>query len=174
MFLFNSSSLLLSWQLQSYWFIHLVWVIWITIRSWCWSHWQCKYLIFCITTACFDIPAILRQWFSNYVSPLVKQSLQVIQSWYVMGRLGAFNSSNLQVLLCFIYFGILLPSLFLLASLHWISKLFTWQIANSSLDCDPLYDVDQGSSVMHSSFHDISDVEFQDNCGRIWYTYLKV
>lgn len=23
--------------------------------------------------------------------------LQVIQSWYVMGRLGAFNSSNLQV-----------------------------------------------------------------------------
>jgi len=24
-------------------------------------------------------------------------SLQVIQSWYLMGRLGAFNSSNLQV-----------------------------------------------------------------------------
>ena len=31
--------------------------------------------------------------------------MQVIQSWYVMGRLGAFNSSNLQVNLhiCMIY-----------------------------------------------------------------------
>jgi len=26
--------------------------------------------------------------------------MQVIQSWYVMGRLGAFNSSNLQVRPC--------------------------------------------------------------------------
>ncbi|KAL9664010.1 hypothetical protein QQ045_019405 [Rhodiola kirilowii] len=79
-------------------------------------------------------------WFELYGSPSdrdVDLIGSVIQSWYVMGRLGAFNSSNLQ-------------------------------IANSSLDCDPLYDVDKGSNLMPSSFHDISDVEFQDNWGRIW------
>ncbi|KAL8479244.1 hypothetical protein ACS0TY_026202 [Phlomoides rotata] len=62
---------------------------------------------------------------------------RVIQSWYVMGRLGAFNSSNLQ-------------------------------LANSSMEYDPHYDTDKGSKVMPSSFHDISDVEFQDNWGRVW------
>ncbi|XP_020239620.1 uncharacterized protein LOC109818537 isoform X2 [Cajanus cajan] len=61
----------------------------------------------------------------------------VIQSWYVMGRLGAFNSSNLQ-------------------------------LANSSMEYDPLYDADKGFKVMPSSFHDISDIEFQDNWGRVW------
>ncbi|XP_052207100.1 uncharacterized protein LOC127811364 isoform X4 [Diospyros lotus] len=62
---------------------------------------------------------------------------RVIQSWYVMGRLGAFNSSNLQ-------------------------------LANSAMEYDPLYDPDKGSNVMPSSFHDIGDVEFQDNWGRVW------
>ncbi|XP_059632899.1 uncharacterized protein LOC132275428 isoform X2 [Cornus florida] len=62
---------------------------------------------------------------------------RVIQSWYVMGRLGAFNSSNLQ-------------------------------LANSSMEYDPLYDADKGFKVMPSSFHDISNVEFQDNWGRVW------
>nr|XP_007150866.1 hypothetical protein PHAVU_004G000700g [Phaseolus vulgaris]ESW22860.1 hypothetical protein PHAVU_004G000700g [Phaseolus vulgaris] len=61
----------------------------------------------------------------------------VIQSWYVMGRLGAFNSSNLQM-------------------------------TNSSMEFDPLYDAEKGFKVMPSSFHDISDVEFQDNWGRVW------
>ncbi|PAN09077.1 hypothetical protein PAHAL_1G456800 [Panicum hallii] len=61
----------------------------------------------------------------------------VIQAWYVMGRLGAYNSSNLQ-------------------------------LANSMLDYDPSYDSDEASSVMPSSFHDISDVEFQDNWARVW------
>ncbi|XP_057961974.1 uncharacterized protein LOC131153582 isoform X1 [Malania oleifera] len=61
----------------------------------------------------------------------------VIQSWYVMGRLGAFNSSNLQ-------------------------------LANSSMEYNPLYDAEGGFKVMPSSFHDISDVEFQDNWGRVW------
>ncbi|KAK6921514.1 Protein of unknown function DUF3531 [Dillenia turbinata] len=60
--------------------------------------------------------------------------LEVIQSWYVMGRLGAFNSSNLQ-------------------------------LANASMEYDPLYDADKGFKVMPSSFHDIGDVEFQDNWG---------
>jgi len=60
----------------------------------------------------------------------------VIQAWYVMGRLGAYNSSNLQ-------------------------------LANSMLDYDPSYDSDEASSVMPSSFHDISDVEFQDNWARV-------
>ncbi|XP_057251004.1 uncharacterized protein LOC104908290 [Beta vulgaris subsp. vulgaris] len=61
----------------------------------------------------------------------------VIQAWYVMGRLGAFNSSNLQ-------------------------------LANSSMEYNPLYDADKGLKVMPSSFHDISNVEFQDNWGRFW------
>ncbi|XP_047042583.1 uncharacterized protein LOC124646522 [Lolium rigidum] len=61
----------------------------------------------------------------------------VIQAWYVMGRLGAFNSNNLQ-------------------------------LANSMLDFDPSYNSDEASVVMPSSFHDISDVEFQDSWGRVW------
>ncbi|XP_050386999.1 uncharacterized protein LOC126803249 [Argentina anserina] len=61
----------------------------------------------------------------------------VIQSWYVLGRLGAFNSTNLQ-------------------------------LANSSMEYNPLYDVDKGFKVMPSSFHEISDIEFQDNWGRVW------
>ncbi|KAJ4838562.1 hypothetical protein Tsubulata_024646 [Turnera subulata] len=60
-----------------------------------------------------------------------------IQSWYLMGRLGAFNSSNLQ-------------------------------LANVSMEYNPLYDADEGFTVMPSSFHDISDVEFQDDWGRVW------
>ncbi|XP_017219973.1 uncharacterized protein LOC108197018 [Daucus carota subsp. sativus] len=61
----------------------------------------------------------------------------VIQSWYVMGRLGAYNQSNLQ-------------------------------LANSSMEYNPLYDADKGFTVMPSSFHDISNVDFQDNWGRVW------
>lgn len=79
-------------------------------------------------------------WFELYGSPSdrdVDLLGSVVQSWYVMGRLGAFNSSNLQ-------------------------------LANSSMDFDPLYDSDKGFKVMPSSFHDISDVEFQDNWGRVW------
>ncbi|XP_052207098.1 uncharacterized protein LOC127811364 isoform X2 [Diospyros lotus] len=79
-------------------------------------------------------------WFELYGSPSdqdVDLLGSVIQSWYVMGRLGAFNSSNLQ-------------------------------LANSAMEYDPLYDPDKGSNVMPSSFHDIGDVEFQDNWGRVW------
>ncbi|KAI3473885.1 hypothetical protein Pfo_028066 [Paulownia fortunei] len=79
-------------------------------------------------------------WFELYGSPSdrdVDLLGSVIQSWYVMGRLGAFNSANLQ-------------------------------LANSSMEFDPLYDADKGFKVMPSSFHDISDVEFQDNWGRVW------
>ncbi|KAG8369413.1 hypothetical protein BUALT_Bualt14G0008500 [Buddleja alternifolia] len=79
-------------------------------------------------------------WFELYGSPSdrdVDLLGSVIQSWYVMGRLGAFNSANLQ-------------------------------LGNSSMEYDPLYDADKGSKVMPSSFHDIGDVEFQDNWGRVW------
>ncbi|KAL0388120.1 UNVERIFIED_CONTAM: hypothetical protein Sradi_2693800 [Sesamum radiatum] len=79
-------------------------------------------------------------WFELYGSPSdrdVDLLGSVIQSWYVMGRLGAFNSANLQ-------------------------------LANSSMEYDPLYDVDKGFKVMPSSFHDIGDIEFQDNWGRVW------
>uniref|UniRef100_A0A0A0KRT0 Uncharacterized protein n=1 Tax=Cucumis sativus TaxID=3659 RepID=A0A0A0KRT0_CUCSA len=79
-------------------------------------------------------------WFELIGSPTdrdVDLIGSVIQSWYVMGRLGAFNSSNLQ-------------------------------LANSSMEYNPVYDADKGFKVMQSSFHDISDVEFQDNWGRVW------
>ncbi|EXC04044.1 hypothetical protein L484_011024 [Morus notabilis] len=79
-------------------------------------------------------------WFELYGSPSdrdVDLIGSVIQSWYVMGRLGSFNSTNLQ-------------------------------LANSSMDYDPLYDAEKGFKVMPSSFHDIGDVEFQDNWGRVW------
>ncbi|XP_040996754.1 uncharacterized protein LOC121242842 [Juglans microcarpa x Juglans regia] len=79
-------------------------------------------------------------WFELYGPPSdrdVDLIGSVIQSWYVMGRLGAFNSANLQ-------------------------------LANSSMEYNPLYDSKKGFDVMPSSFHDISDVEFQDNWGRVW------
>ncbi|WJX65200.1 hypothetical protein P8452_49885 [Trifolium repens] len=79
-------------------------------------------------------------WFEFYGSPSdrdVNLIGSVIQAWYVMGRLGAFNSSNLQM-------------------------------SNLSMEYDPLYDSDKAFKVMPSSFHDISDVEFQDNWGRVW------
>ncbi|KAM0886622.1 hypothetical protein ACQ4PT_029583 [Festuca glaucescens] len=44
----------------------------------------------------------------------------------------------------------------------------TFKLANSMLDFDPSYDSDEASAVMPSSFHDISDVEFQDSWGRVW------
>lgn len=79
-------------------------------------------------------------WFEFFGSPSdrdVDLFGSVIQSWYVMGRLGAFNSTNLQ-------------------------------LANSSMEYNPFYDVDKGFKVMPSSFHEISDIEFQDNWGRVW------
>ncbi|XP_020276361.1 uncharacterized protein LOC109850710 isoform X2 [Asparagus officinalis] len=79
-------------------------------------------------------------WFELYGAPSdrdVDLLGSVIQSWYVMGRLGAYNSSNLQ-------------------------------LGNSSMDYNPTYDSDKAATVMPSSFHDISNVEFQDNWGRIW------
>ncbi|KAL8262745.1 hypothetical protein R6Q59_024094 [Mikania micrantha] len=79
-------------------------------------------------------------WFKLYGPPSdrdVDLIGSVIQSWYIMGRLGAFNASNLQ-------------------------------LANASMEYNPLYDADKGFSVMPSSFHDIGDVEFQDNWGRVW------
>lgn len=47
------------------------------------------------------------------------------------------------------------------------------QLANSSMEYNPLYDADKGFTVMPSSFHDISNVEFQDNWGRVWYELFK-
>lgn len=39
------------------------------------------------------------------------------------------------------------------------------------MEYNPLYDENKGSTVSFSSFHDISDVEFQDNWGRVWYEF---
>ncbi|GJW68044.1 structural maintenance of chromosomes-like protein [Tanacetum coccineum] len=66
-------------------------------------------------------------WFKLYGPPSdrdVDLIGTVIQSWYLMGRLGAYNSSNLQ-------------------------------LANTSMEYNPLYDADKGFNVMPSSFHDI-------------------
>ncbi|GJV86905.1 sodium- and chloride-dependent GABA transporter [Tanacetum coccineum] len=85
-------------------------------------------------------------WFKLYGPPSdpdVDLIGTVIQSWYLMGRLGAYNSSNLQ----------------------WP---FILQLANTSMEYNPLYDADKGFNVMPSSFHDVGDVEFQDNWGRVW------
>ncbi|PWA89696.1 hypothetical protein CTI12_AA110620 [Artemisia annua] len=41
-------------------------------------------------------------------------------------------------------------------------------LANTSMEYNPLYDTDKGFNVMPSSFHDVGDVEFQDNWGRVW------
>ncbi|KAL0784133.1 hypothetical protein Bca101_000378 [Brassica carinata] len=47
-------------------------------------------------------------------------------------------------------------------------SVLSFKLANSSMEYDPLYDAEKGFKVMPSSFHDISDVEFQDNWGRVW------
>ncbi|GKA51435.1 hypothetical protein Tco_0744631 [Tanacetum coccineum] len=88
-------------------------------------------------------------WFKLYGPPSdpdVDLIGTVIQSWYLMGRLGAYNSSNLQ----------------------WP---FILQLANTSMEYNPLYDADKGFNVMPSSFHDVGDVEFQDNWGRVVLPY---
>lgn len=36
-----------------------------------------------------------------------------------------------------------------------------------------MYDAEKGFKVMPSSFHDIGDVEFQDNWGRFWYDLIN-
>ncbi|GFY81396.1 structural maintenance of chromosomes-like protein, putative [Actinidia rufa] len=51
---------------------------------------------------------------------------------------------------------------------HNIVNLYRGELANSLMEHNPLYDADKGFKVMPSSFHDISDVEFQDNWGRVW------
>ncbi|XP_060960462.1 uncharacterized protein LOC115722742 isoform X3 [Cannabis sativa] len=90
-------------------------------------------------------------WFELYGSPTdrdVDIIGSVIRSWYVLGRLGSFNSSNLQLkalLIC-----------------------IDGQLANSSVEYDPLYDAEKGFKVIPSSFHDISDIKFQDNWGSVW------
>ncbi|GJZ89670.1 hypothetical protein Tco_0661452 [Tanacetum coccineum] len=54
--------------------------------------------------------------------------------------------------------------------IHFISFHFYYSVvlANTSMEYNPLYDADKGFNVMPSSFHDIGDVEFQDNWGRVW------
>ncbi|GKE67302.1 hypothetical protein Tco_1521463 [Tanacetum coccineum] len=39
--------------------------------------------------------------------------------------------------------------------------------SNTSMEYIPLCDTDKGFNVMPSSFHDVGDVEFQDNWGRV-------
>ncbi|CAL5414062.1 unnamed protein product [Camellia sinensis] len=98
-------------------------------------------------------------WFELYGSPSdrdVDLLGSVIQSWYAMGRLGAFNSSNLQSF----------PDDIRMVGI--CSMWYLHTLANAAMVQNPLYDADKGFKLMPSSFHDISDVEFQDNWGRVW------
>ncbi|GKE37577.1 hypothetical protein Tco_1460982 [Tanacetum coccineum] len=54
--------------------------------------------------------------------------------------------------------------------IHFISFHFYYSVvlANTSMEYNPLYDADKGFNVMPSSFHDVGDVEFQDNWGQVW------
>ncbi|KAK8963509.1 hypothetical protein KSP40_PGU004959 [Platanthera guangdongensis] len=44
---------------------------------------------------------------------------------------------------------------------------FRIYLASLPMDHDPLYDAEAVAGIM-PSFHDISDVEFQDKWGRVW------
>lgn len=63
----------------------------------------------------------------------------------------------------------MLDTFLLVLLLPFCGNIYALQLANSSMDYDPLYDADKGFKVMPSSFHDIGDVEFQDNWCRVWY-----
>jgi len=79
-------------------------------------------------------------WIELYAAPTDKDLDfigRTIRSWYVLGRLGGFNSTNLQL---------------------------TELGVNEKLS----YSLAQASKALPSSFHDISNVEFQDNLGRFW------
>lgn len=103
--------LLIIWQLRSYRFVHMVWIVWITLWSRSWSRRKCKWIY--IFRPGFALMLSICWWMLWILEPKTLFSVclalyfsasylwllyvQVIQSWYVMGRLGAFNSSNLQV-----------------------------------------------------------------------------
>lgn len=79
-------------------------------------------------------------WIELYAAPTDKDLNYIgrtIRSWYVLGRLGGFNSTNLQL---------------------------TELGINEKLS----YSLARASKALPSSFHDISNVEFQDNLGRFW------
>lgn len=79
-------------------------------------------------------------WIELYSDPTDKDLNLIgrtIRSWYVIGRLGGFNSTNLQL---------------------------TELGINEKLS----YSLARASNALPSSFHDISNVEFQDNLGRFW------
>lgn len=79
-------------------------------------------------------------WIELYAAPSDKDLDfigRTIRSWYVLGRLGGFNSTNLQ-------------------------------LTELGINEKPRYSLAQASKALPASFHDISNVEFQDNLGRFW------
>ncbi|BBN18631.1 hypothetical protein MPTK1_8g04100 [Marchantia polymorpha subsp. ruderalis] len=61
----------------------------------------------------------------------------VLRSWYLLGRLGAFNSMNMQ-------------------------------LTQLPIDARLSYSNDRAAEALPSAFHNIGDLEFQDNWGRFW------
>ncbi|KAL2608427.1 hypothetical protein R1flu_027000 [Riccia fluitans] len=79
-------------------------------------------------------------WLELYASPSEKDLDtigSVLRSWYLLGRLGAFNSMNMQ-------------------------------LTELPIDARLSYSTDKAGEALPSLFHNIGDLEFQDNWGRFW------
>ncbi|KAJ3681720.1 hypothetical protein LUZ60_014293 [Juncus effusus] len=80
-------------------------------------------------------------WFEFYSSPLpqdISLIVDAIRCWHIVGRLGGFNSMNMQ-----------------------LSQGPTDKKV-------PQYDAIEGANVIHSTFCNIGDFEVQDNLARVW------
>ncbi|KAJ7538427.1 hypothetical protein O6H91_11G047400 [Diphasiastrum complanatum] len=79
-------------------------------------------------------------WLELYASPSDKETDilgRVIQAWYILGRLGAFNSMNLQ-------------------------------LTNAQPSESPFYSTESATEALPAFFHNIGNLEFQDNWARLW------
>lgn len=87
-------------------------------------------------------PFNLWMWFELYRPPSSKETElleEVLASWFMLGRLGAFNTQNMQA-----FYG-------------------------ASEDMSYMeYDADDLESAMQATFHDMSQMELQDNWARCW------
>eukprot|EP00475_Leptophrys_vorax_P025745 TRINITY_DN36013_c0_g2_i1.p1 TRINITY_DN36013_c0_g2~~TRINITY_DN36013_c0_g2_i1.p1 ORF type:complete len:166 (-),score=20.15 TRINITY_DN36013_c0_g2_i1:58-513(-) len=85
-------------------------------------------------------PFDLRIWFELHKAP-EDEELEtlgsVIRAWYVVGKLGGYNSANLQLM-------------------------------EADASAKYQYSVDTSAQALPAAMHNIGELEFQDNLGRIW------
>ncbi|KAL0054069.1 hypothetical protein WJX82_003237 [Trebouxia sp. C0006] len=87
-------------------------------------------------------PFNLWMWFELYRPPSpreVELFEEVLASWFMMGRLGAYNAQNLQV----------------------------FYKANEDISYMD-YEAEECDSGLHAFFHDMTQIELQDNWARCW------